>query len=124
MGCYVILLMGIMARSMMHVDGSTGRYYPDCFCALEAKATDKIFNAGFGPWFQTVFKKELFSCPPNIYDFERCECKEARTITSCTLDVWKIRAVAGKEVSLYNIYLSLVTLKLTVLRGGGGIGHT
>ena len=105
MGCYVRLLMSFMALSMVHVAAGEFRdiYHgcPDCFCALEAKLKDKKFNEGFGPWFQSVFRKEPFTCPPTNYYYRRCECTEVRTITSCSLDVWRIRAVSGKKVSVF-----------------------
>ena len=106
MGCYVIVLMGVVALFIKHVDAMGGllvpRYEcPNCFCALEAKFKDKTSNAGFGPWFQSVFRKELFTCPKSTYYYRRCECAEVLTIIKCSLAVWKIRAVPGEKVSVF-----------------------
>ena len=119
MGCYVILLMSVVALFAMHeVAGERRGYFigcPDCFCALEAKLKDKKFNAKFLPWFQSVFRKELFTCPKSTYYYKRCECAEVRTIIKCSLTVYRIKAVPGKKVSVFNFYPSLVTIFVNVI---------
>ena len=130
MGCYVILLTGLVALFMVNVEangGFGGAYLgcPDCFCALEAKVKDKEFNAAFLPWFQSVFRKELFTCPKTTYNYRRCECAEVRTIIKCSLTVYRIKAVTGEKVSVFNFYPSLVTVfvnvinQFTILTRGG-----
>ena len=78
---------------------------PACVCKVEAKAADAIVNKDFGPWFRSVWVKEIFTCPPTRIPayYGRpsllCYCKEdPKPITKCQLQIWRLRAIKNKTV--------------------------
>ena len=109
--CVVLLVFCVAA-----VSAGLGYYPPvippcdDCVCRIEAKREDAHSNALFEPWFNAVFRKDIFVCPPRLPKSPRpyyrpppirpCICEEDKSLTvfACIKTDWKLQALPHDTV--------------------------
>ena len=112
MGMYACVVLLVVCVASVYAGPG---YYPpaippcdDCLCRIEAKPEDAFGNAGFEPWFNAVFRKDIFSCPPRLpkrkpyapyVPVRPCTCVEdEKFVFACFKQDWKLQAIPHDTV--------------------------